>query len=276
MTQDEAEVLATKEFIATVVASVESLRIYPRLSVHLDRVLLVLLLRCVRTAQSVCTLVEQQLGDEGFVLSRTVLELCLNTYFIANIDSEYRARLYLEYFGKDRENLAKVIARYQPSATNSFSPDHELLLSMARQFKNPHKWNAEGLAGMAREKAQWNDGEEPAATEYWYDVIYKSLSHECHGTCVAAHPDLREINYSHTGNYSPFTFWKNRASGANASKAVVNAFIFTAECVRFALHGLGQIDVPEDIRTKRKVVEEIFNRRGRTATDIIGLRREGC
>jgi hypothetical protein len=62
MTQEQAEVLATQDFINTVMSAVENLAIYPRLNVHLDRVMLVLLLRCVRTVKSVCVLAEQQSG----------------------------------------------------------------------------------------------------------------------------------------------------------------------------------------------------------------------
>jgi hypothetical protein len=260
MTQDEAELAETKEFLATVTASVESLRIYPRLNVDLDRVMLTLLLRCVRTAKSVCILAEQRLGDEAFILSRTVLELCFNTYFIANKDSEGRAERYMEYFGREREHLVKLMTKYQASV-DSFSPDHERLLEMAKQFKSTHSWGAGGgISAMAREKPQWNDGEPPPPTEYWYDVIYRSLSHVCHGTCVGAYSDLLEIKYSHNGCYDPFKFWESKDSEWNALKGVLNAFIFTAGCVRYALHGLG-ISVPADIRSKKAAVEAVFERR---------------
>ena len=51
MTQDQAELTATKEFLTAVITEVEKLGIYPRLNMHVDRAMLVLLLRCVRTAQ---------------------------------------------------------------------------------------------------------------------------------------------------------------------------------------------------------------------------------
>jgi len=209
-------------------------------------------------------LAEQGLGDEAFILSRTVLELCLSTYFIVNKDSEERAQRYIEYFGKDREHLTKLMSKYQASV-DRFSSDHERLLEMATQFKNPHSWgDGGGMASMAREAPQWNDGEPHSPTEYWYDVIYRVLSHVCHGTCVGAYSDLLEINYSHNGCYDPFTFWESKDSEVNATKAVLNAFIFTAGCVRYAFHGLGT-NFPADIRIKKTAVEAVFGQRSNNA-----------
>jgi hypothetical protein len=257
MTQIEMELAGTTAFIDIVGSSVEALRIYPRLNAYVDRVLLTILLRCVRTARGVCTIAKQGLGDEAFIVSRTVLELCLNAYFISNTDCEARAKRFLEYFGKDREHLTKLIDLYQPSAAGSYSPDHEDLMAMAVQFKNAHKWTDKGLAEMAREPIQWADNDPVPPTKYWYDVIYRFLSHECHGTCVAAHPDLMEINYSATGCYDPFSFWDSKSSEQNGAKAVLHAYLFTAECVRYVLHGLG-MQVPDDIKTARKDVAQIF------------------
>jgi hypothetical protein len=42
----------------------------------------------------------------------------------------------MEYFGKDRERLEKLMDKYQPAARSSFSPDHDRLLEMAKGFKN--------------------------------------------------------------------------------------------------------------------------------------------
>ena len=90
-TQALAELCTVRNFIDVVVRAVEDLRIYTRLNLLLDRVMLVLLLRCVRTARSVCDLAERGFGDEAYVLSRTALEICLSARHIGNRDSEKRA-----------------------------------------------------------------------------------------------------------------------------------------------------------------------------------------
>jgi len=258
MTQRERELIFTKEFIETVVSSVETIRIYPRRNVHLDVVLLILLLRCVRAARAVCILAEQEMGDGAFVLSRTALEICVTARYIANTNSEDRAIRYVEYFGKDRERLSQLIRTYQPSAASSFSPDHEQLLSMANKFKSPHAWIDGGLRTMAYEPLKWSV-EDARQGEYWYDVIYRLASHESHCTSAAAYWDLAEFGHSVAGLNFPFTFWQSKTSESNRSRALFNAFFFTAECLRHVFHGLRE-DPPPAITTKRQAVDEVFRR----------------
>ncbi len=239
---------ACSKMIDAIVREIEELRIYPRLNSYRDLVLLALLDKIVTTSRAVLTLVRSGFPDEAYGLSRTAIEAFFSLKYIENKDSEARAKRYLEYFGKDREHLMGLIAKHHPHLAYARSPDYDQLMSMAKQFKSPHKWFSEpSLKEVAYEKSTWavNEFGDPQQWEYTYDIVYKLASHEVHATSVAL--ETRIADFLENSRYPPAFTFSEQAPEENGDNAAFNAALHSYAAVEHTFHAF-DMAVPQEIR----------------------------
>ena len=86
---------AVKRALRTIRSFADEKSYYPRAHLFADKVALGLLSKGITVAESVLLLVESGFPEEAFGLSRTLLEVALNLRFIANRDSERRAKRFV-------------------------------------------------------------------------------------------------------------------------------------------------------------------------------------
>jgi Family of unknown function (DUF5677) len=188
-------------------------------------------------------------ASDAFGLSRTAGEAFISLRYIENKDSEVRAKRYIDYFAKDRENLTKLIDKHHPHLANSYSPDHVRLIELAKQFKSPHKWFEAGVTikEAACEESTWATdlNGEPERWEYGYDVVYKFTSHEVHATSVALWSRIKDF-YTNSNYPSAFKFSKPERE-ANADTAIVNVCIALHASIEHLFHAF-DMQVPTKIR----------------------------
>jgi hypothetical protein len=235
-----------ENFIEHLVETLDDQQIHPRLNHYGDVVLLALLDKVVTTARAVLCLVRQGFAADAFGLSRTAMEACIVLRFIENNSTEERAKRYLDYFGKDRERLAQIVAKYHPNSSGRFSSDHEMLLEKAKQFKSFHKWFEEDLKAAACEASAWkvDDSGAPDKWDYVYDVPYRYTSHEVHATSVALQARIAEF-FTYSRCPPSFAFAK-RTLLNDGIDSVFTVCLYSQAAVDCVFHGF-DLKVPTSI-----------------------------
>ena len=225
-------------------------RIYPRdlPNLYVDKAPLALVAKCISVARAVCCLVRDGFHAEAFGLTRTQVEIAFACRYFACGDSVQRTREYVEYFGKDRETWTKMMQKHHPDLTPVFSADHNQLLSLGKNYRNPSRWAAKTLAEMSRETnaIDVHDGT-PLTWEYHYDMIYRWTSHYVHATVVA-------LNAKVWPEASPFEIRKSAEENLGRM-ALYNAYAFLVYSSEFTCRVLG-IDFPNEyVRGVETLVE---------------------
>ncbi len=165
------------------------LAIIPSTSYVGTAVLLALLSKSLTVARAICCLVESGFPAEAFGLTRTLVDLYLTVHYIANKDTETRAKTYIEYFAKVHAEWGAINAKYYPGRKLIEPAFHEEAMKVAEKFKSKHAWT--GIGGQTRMMAfeedtvDIGDDGKPFKSEFDYEVIYFWASHFVHGTVIA-------------------------------------------------------------------------------------------
>src|ERR1700692_2487473 len=110
-----AFIAAGQKYTECVTQEIENFQIYPRLAnAYRDVVLLALLDKVLTTARAVICLAREGFPADAFGLSRTAVEAFYCFRYIGNKDSEERAKRFIDYFAKDRQNLTNLIEKHHP------------------------------------------------------------------------------------------------------------------------------------------------------------------
>jgi hypothetical protein len=222
----EADLEHVRALLTATTAYLDELEIYPRSrGIFLDAVLLAILSKSLRVADAVCLLVECGFHSEAFGLSRTMLELALFARYISNKDSFSRSEIFAKYFAKDLEGWTKLISKYYPNAVARFHPNHNKLLEIAKQFKDPHRWSGKSVRDLAIEEDTFETlpNGQPFRWEFDYEVVYKWTSHYVHGTVVA-------VDEHATAPRQPFRV-KKPANLGKADMALFNSALYLYRAV---------------------------------------------
>jgi Family of unknown function (DUF5677) len=172
---------------------------YPR-KLYLDHILLALMSKSVTTAQSVLCLIDNGYYAEAFASTRTLADIFYSVRFIANKDSEERARRFEQYYGKDREQWMKIIGDYFPETNYKTSPDHARLMRVAKKFdKDPHRWSGKSIREMVAEPDSFETDSVGNPVNWLpnYQMFYRWTSQYVHSTIVA----LRDHTVDDTGAF---------------------------------------------------------------------------
>jgi hypothetical protein len=235
------------KYLENVVQEIENLQLYARLNSYRDIILLALLDRVVTTARAVIHLVRGGFADQAFGLSRTSIEAFFFLKYIENNESERRAKRYLDYFGKDRQQIFQLMAKHHPQLKAARPPDYEELMAAAKQFKSPYKWYEENsLKEVAYEKSTWalNEAGDPEDWEYAYDFVYKLASHEVHATSVAL--ELRVAEFFENSRYPPSFKFSKPTSPSDGDYAIVNVCTHCQAAILHVFHAF-DVEVPARI-----------------------------
>jgi Family of unknown function (DUF5677) len=236
-------------------------RYHPRSNVMLDRVVLALVSKAVKVAQGVISLIDAELPEEAFGLSRTLVEIALSLRFITNRHSERRARRFVHYVGKwkiqmmrrlEGQTTIDAVGLAQPKYTKAqlreMMPDYEVMLKWAREYpKSPAahwsqarygKNRKKGKASNARTLALEADGHEKVNGtrvnwQFDYEWVYSWTSQYVHATaaCIDAH--ITEPLEAFRVQIAP-----HRSSVGDS--AVFNAALYLYKILRMAFPAIGQ------------------------------------
>ena len=251
-----------KRAVRKVASFLNEQRYYPRGNVLLDRVVLALVSKAVKVAQGVICLIDAKLPEEGFGLSRTLVEIALSLRFITNRHSERRARRFVRYVGKwkvqmmrrleglsTRDDKGQPRLKYTPKELKSMMPDYKLMLKWARAYPTSPgahwsqarygKKGKKGKAGNARTLAEEADGHEKVngARVNWrfdYEWVYSWTSQYVHATAACLDSHVVEPRQAFVVQIAP-----ERAQVMETS-AVFNTALYLDKILRMAFRAIGQ------------------------------------
>ncbi|HLX82352.1 MAG TPA: DUF5677 domain-containing protein [Terriglobales bacterium] len=158
--------------------------IYPPISAHRYLVALALYSKCLTVAEATLVLIEAGFGDEAFGMTRTLIDIYFTLRYIANKDTDHRARLYWDFVAKDRENWADIAKEYFPQVSISPNP---ATARIAMKYPNPHSWSGKTLKDMALEPDTFelDANGKPAVHSVPYTIMFRWTSHYVHPTIAA-------------------------------------------------------------------------------------------
>jgi len=118
-------------------------------------------------------------------MTRTLVDIYITLRYIANQNTEERARLYYNFVAKDMHGWSHIIKDYWPQLTRSMDPR---IINVASQYPNPHRWSGKNAKDMALEPDTFETDAttgKPAVHDFQYRVVYRWTSHFVHPTIVA-------------------------------------------------------------------------------------------
>jgi hypothetical protein len=149
-------------------------------------VALALYSKAITVAEATVALLDAGFGDEAFGMTRTLVDIFFSLHYIANVDTEERARRYAQFTAKDSEVWSEVAKTYWPQ--QQFRLPDERVKRIAATYRSPHQWSGKHVKEMALEP----DAHEldpatgqPAVHDFAYKVVYRWTSHYVHPTVGA-------------------------------------------------------------------------------------------
>jgi hypothetical protein len=173
-----------RKFLAYAKRSINDARIYPPITSHRYLVALALYSKCLTVAEAILVLIDAGFGDEAFGMTRTLIDIYITLRYIANKDTDRRARLYWQFSAKDRENLIALAKKYWPHL--SF-PSDPTSAKIATNYPSPHSWSGKTLKDMALEPDTFelDASGQPAIHGFPYEGMFRLTSHYVHPTIVS-------------------------------------------------------------------------------------------
>jgi hypothetical protein len=178
------EVEHVRRFVAYVKLRVDRTRWYPPVNAHRYLVALALFSKAITVAEATIVLLEAGFGDEAFGMTRTLIDIFITLHYIANEDTDERAKLYVEFFAKDSEAWAQLAEIYFPQMALTLD---ERTKNLAENYHHPHRWSGKSVGAMALEPSTRTKDPEtgrPATNEVTYKMSFRWTSHYVHPTIV--------------------------------------------------------------------------------------------
>lgn len=162
---------------------------YPRNTVYTDTVFLALLSKSIRVSEAICSLVTSGFDEEAFGMTRTLIDVLITIRFIANQDTEDRAKQFFNFLAKDTTSWLKIIQTHYPTKTLPSMPDLPKVLKTASTYPDPHRWAGKGMTAraLAMEPSIWevDDKGQPLTLQFLYEAVFYWTSHFVHPTIGA-------------------------------------------------------------------------------------------
>jgi hypothetical protein len=179
------EIEHVRKFVAYAKLRVNEAWYYPPLNAYRYTVALALYSKCLTVAEAIMALLDAGFSDEAFGMTRTLVDIYITLRYIANQDTEERARLYYKFIAKDIHGWSDLAKDYWPKLLRL--PDPRIIAEASR-YPSPHRWSGKTVKEMALEpdtfEADPTTGK-PAVFDFPYRVIYRWTSHFVHPTIVA-------------------------------------------------------------------------------------------
>ena len=213
----------------------------PATDYYRSKVLLALMSKSLTTGRAVCVLVDAGFYGEAFGLSRTLVDVFLNVRYIANRDTEKRAKQFAEYIAKTQEELVRLSHKYYPDKVIHPELDRDTA-ELAKEYNNAHRWTEARTREMALEPDSYevNAQENPTIHDFDYEFVYWQASQFVHATILSL--------VGHTAN--PGERFSIRArieeDALRGDQALFNVLAFISKTFVSGCRGL-QTDQPADI-----------------------------
>lgn len=113
------------------------------------------------------------------------MDIYFTMHYIANQDTEERAKRFYKFIAKDIHGWAEIVKEYFPHLTQPVRPD---ILREAATYPSPHKWSGKNAKEMALEPDTFETDPvtgKPAVHKVPYSIIYRWTSHFVHPTIAA-------------------------------------------------------------------------------------------
>ena len=94
---ERSEIEHVRKFVAYAKVCVNEARIYPPVNDYRYMVALALYSKCLTVAESILALLDAGFGDEAFGMTRTLIDIFFTLRYIANQDTDERARRYAQF-----------------------------------------------------------------------------------------------------------------------------------------------------------------------------------
>jgi hypothetical protein len=175
-----------REFIAYAKLTVNKAWYFPPIYGYRYMVALGLYSKCLTVAEAIITLLDSGFYDEAFGMTRTLVDIFITLHYIANKDTDDRAKMYYEFSAKDVEVWnEKVIPLYWPTLAQTLS---DRTTAIAATYPSPHYWSGKTTKDLALEPDTVEfdpDTGQPLVHDFAYRVIYRWTSHYVHPSIVA-------------------------------------------------------------------------------------------
>src|SRR6266436_3185249 len=116
------EIEHVRGFVAYSKLRVNSARYYPPLNAYRYTVALALYSKCVTVAEATLALLDAGFSDEAFGMTRTIVDIYITLRYIANQDTEERAKLYYKFVAKDIHSWSDIGKDYWPQLLQPMDP----------------------------------------------------------------------------------------------------------------------------------------------------------
>jgi hypothetical protein len=180
------EIEHLRKFISYAKKQINGREIYPPINQYRCLVALALYSKNLTVAEAILVLLEAGFGDEAFGMTRTMIDVYFTLFYIANKDTEERAKLYYEFYAKDTEDLKSILQRYWPQLLQGVPFPNRA--TVAKNYPHPHRWSGRPVSDMALEPhTAENDPAtgKPVVHDLGYRIYYRWTSHYVHPTIGA-------------------------------------------------------------------------------------------
>jgi hypothetical protein len=179
-----SEVEHVRKFVAYAKFRLNEARYYPPLNGHQYMVALMLYSKCLTVAEAILVLVDAGFSDEAFGMTRTLVDIFFTLRYIANQDTEARAKLYYEFASEDVQGWHLLADDYWPQMQRPMSTRTK---ETAAKYPHPHRWSGKPVSAMALEPdtVEVDGNGKPFVYDFAYRVMFRWTSHYVHPTIVS-------------------------------------------------------------------------------------------
>jgi hypothetical protein len=177
---ERSEVEHVRKFVAYVKRRINDARYYPPVEGYRYIVALALYSKCITVAEAILVLLDAGFNDEAFGMTRTLVDVYFTLRYIANQDTDGRARRFSEFAFKDATVWNDVITTYWPQKAQ---PLDSRTTRIASTYPHPHHWSGKTVKEMALEPDMLDVDPatgKPFVHAFAYQVIYRWTSHYVH------------------------------------------------------------------------------------------------
>jgi hypothetical protein len=216
----------------------------PATAAYRGTVVLSLISKSLTVSRAVCVLVQSGFPEEGFGLTRTLIDIFFTMRHISNQDTESRSERYAMFFMKNHESWVQIVSKYFPTTSIINTRCHEVSLETAKKYKSPTDWSGvkdrtKGLA-LEPDTYEFDSAGTPVTAEIDYEIFFKWTSHFVHSTVSSLDSHLIERGdvFRVRG--------RNHLAKRMANNALFNVLAYQSKIFISACRALNQ-EQPEDI-----------------------------
>jgi Family of unknown function (DUF5677) len=164
----------------------DGMEMIPAVRLFRNAVILPLLSKALTVGRAICVLVDSGFPAEAFAMSRTLIEIYFCVRYIGNKDTESRAKTYVKYTARVRQEWKTIVLKFYPKTPASSLVLDAGIIKAAQEFKSKAHWTGHGgqakLMALEEDTFEVDEQGQPAKSEFDYDALYFWTSHFVHAT----------------------------------------------------------------------------------------------